>query len=181
MASPTRIANAATDLRLAPQQSLARENHAEQRINTFLKNRAPARQKMQKIRVGRIDLPPVFPDRQSVAIPVNGRLPGIVVLRPQVSAGGFVAELIFLSRTRSLLTRKFRVAISGTIGSRPFDCAFRDQEIEQTSGSPLVAWHADSVAASFFRLDQETGDAKRHRQVVQPDKGLWVHQADGRR
>src|ERR1700733_6886661 len=87
----------------------------------------------------------------------------------------------FLSRAKSLLTRKFRVAISGTIGSRPFDCAFRDQEIEQTSGSPLVAWHADSVAASFFRLDQETGDAKRHRQVVQPDQGLWVHQADGRR
>src|SRR5437879_10591463 len=42
----------------------------------------------------------------------------------------------FLSCARSLLTRKFRVAISGTIGSRPFDCAFRDEEIEQTFGSP---------------------------------------------
>src|SRR5271154_4000726 len=85
-------------------------------------------------------------------------------------------------RGASLLTNKFRVAISGTIGSRrPFDCAFRDLEIEQTPGSPLVAWHAKSVAASFLCLDQETGDAKRHRQVVQPDEGLWVHQADGRR
>src|ERR1700704_2694102 len=86
-----------------------------------------------------------------------------------------------MSRARSLLTRKFRVAISGTIGFWPIDCAFRDQEIEQTSGSPLVAWHAKSVATSFLRLDQETGDAKRHRQVVQPDQGLWVHQADARR
>jgi hypothetical protein len=30
------------------------------------------------------------------------------------------------SDARSLLTRKFRVAISSTIGFRPFDCAFRD-------------------------------------------------------
>src|ERR1019366_9231092 len=87
----------------------------------------------------------------------------------------------FPSRARSLLTRKFRVAIPDTIGFWPIGCAFRDWEIEQTSGSPLVAWHAISVTASFLRLDQETGDAKRHRQVVQPDKGLWVHQADGRR
>ena len=36
-----------------------------------------------------------------------------------------------------------------------------------------MAWHARSVTASFLRLDQETGDAKRHRQVVQPDQGLW--------
>jgi hypothetical protein len=43
--------------------------------------------KTQKIAVDRADLPPVFPDRQSVAIPVHGRLPAIVVLRPQVPAG----------------------------------------------------------------------------------------------
>src|ERR1700722_5574266 len=122
------------------------------------------------------DLPPVPWERQLLAAIGWRRLPGIVVL-PQRSR----RSTDFPSRARSLLTRKFRVAIPGTIGFRPFDCAFRDLEIEQTSGSPLVAWHAKSVAASFLRLDQETGDAKRPRQVVQPDEGLWVHQADGRR
>ena len=35
----------------------------------------------------------------------------------------------------------------------------------------------------FFCLDEETGDgdAKGQRQVVQPDVGLWVHQAASRR
>src|ERR1700730_18201530 len=110
----------------------------------------------------------------------RGDLRDIVVPLPQVARGD-PSLARFLSRARSLLTRKFRVAISGTIGSRPLGCAFRDQEIEQTSGSPLVAWHAKSVAASFLCRDQERGDAKRHRQVFQPDQGLWVHQADGRR
>jgi hypothetical protein len=87
MASPNRIATAVTERRPAPRRSFARENHDEQRINAFPKNRAPARQKTQKIAVDRADLPPVFPDRQSVAIPVHGRLPAIVVLRPQVPAG----------------------------------------------------------------------------------------------
>jgi hypothetical protein len=32
----------------------------------------------------------------------------------------------FLNRAVSLLRREFHVAISGTIGFRPFDCAFRD-------------------------------------------------------
>jgi CspA family cold shock protein len=33
---------------------------------------------------------------------------------------------------------------------------FATSEIEQTSESPFVAWHAASVTASFFRLDEET-------------------------
>jgi hypothetical protein len=37
MASPKTIATAVTDLRPAPQQSLARENHDGQRINAFPK------------------------------------------------------------------------------------------------------------------------------------------------
>src|ERR1700732_4678867 len=94
----------------------------------------------------------------------------------------------FLDRAKRLLTCNFRVAISVAIGFWPFGCAFRDfeisgSEIRQTTGSPFVAWHANSVAASFLYLDQETcdGDAQGHRQVVQPDQGLWIHQADGRR
>jgi CspA family cold shock protein len=49
-----------------------------------------------------------------------------------------------------------RVAIYGTIGSGRSTVRFVTTEIEQTSGSPFVAWHAGSVAASFFRLDEET-------------------------
>jgi hypothetical protein len=93
-ASPRTIATAVTDLRPASRQSLARENHDEQRINAFPKNQAPTRQKMQKIPVGRADLLPILPERQSVVIPANGRLPGIVVRLPQVTAGGPIAELI---------------------------------------------------------------------------------------
>jgi hypothetical protein len=58
------------------------------------KNQAQTRQKMQKIPVGRADLPPILPERQSVVIPANGRLPGIVVRLPQVPTGGPIAELI---------------------------------------------------------------------------------------
>jgi hypothetical protein len=93
MASPKTIA-AIADLRSAPRRSLARENHDPRRINAFLKNRAPTRQQMEKIPVGRTDLPPVFPERQSVVIPANGRLPGVVVRLPQPPTGGLIAELI---------------------------------------------------------------------------------------
>jgi hypothetical protein len=92
--SPTTIATAVTDLRPAPRRSLARENHDEQRINAFPKNQAPARQKIQKIPVGRADLPPILPERQSVVIAADGRLPGVVVRLPQVPTGGPIAELI---------------------------------------------------------------------------------------
>jgi cold shock CspA family protein len=49
---------------------------------------------------------------------------------------------------------------------------FATKKLSRHPTSPLVARHAKSVAASFLRLDQETGDTKRHRQVVQPDQGL---------
>jgi hypothetical protein len=58
------------------------------------KNLAPARQKMQNIPFGRADLLPILPERQSVVIPANGRLPGVVVRLPQVPTGGPGAELI---------------------------------------------------------------------------------------
>jgi hypothetical protein len=72
------------------------------------------------------DLLPVLRERQSVLVLGKGRLPLIVVLLPQVAMGDLFASSDFLSRARSLLTRKFRVAIYGTIGFRPIDCAFRD-------------------------------------------------------
>jgi hypothetical protein len=93
MASPKMIA-AVTELRRDPQHFFARENHDEQRINAFPKNRAPLDKKRKKIPVGPADLPPVLPDRQSVVLPVHRRLPGIVVLRPQGRRGGLGAELI---------------------------------------------------------------------------------------
>jgi hypothetical protein len=91
MASP--IATTVTDQRQPRQQSFARENHDEQRIKCIPKNWRQL-DKKAKIPVGRADLPPVLPDRQSVAISVHGRLPGIVVLRPQLPTGGLGAELI---------------------------------------------------------------------------------------
>jgi hypothetical protein len=56
----------------------------------------------------------------------KSQLPGIVVPLPQVVMGGLRRRPDLSSRARSLLTHKIRVAISGTIGFRPFDCAFRD-------------------------------------------------------
>jgi hypothetical protein len=47
----------------------------------------------------------------------------------------------FLTRAKILLSGKFRVAIHFNNRIWPFDCAFRDWEIEQTSGSPFVAWY----------------------------------------
>jgi len=81
--------------------------------------------KLQILSAG-VDLPPVLTERQSVSAPRKGRLAGIVVPLPQAVMGDCNADSISVSRARSLLTREFRVAISGTIGSRPFDCAFRD-------------------------------------------------------
>jgi hypothetical protein len=93
MANPKTIAVAVTDLRPAPHQSLARENHDEPRINAFPENRAPTR-KNTKIPVGAADLPPVSPKRQSGVVPAHGRLPGVVVPLPQVQRGDLLAELI---------------------------------------------------------------------------------------
>jgi hypothetical protein len=51
------------------------------------------------------------------------------------------------------------------------DVEIQDSEIEQTSGNPFVAWHAGSVAASFFVLDQETGDGDAQRQRQMENRG----------
>ena len=87
------MTTAVRDLRATPQQSLARENHDEQRMNAFPKKERQLDKKC-KIPVGRTDLPPVFPERQSAVVPANRQLPGIVVPLPQVLTGGLVAELI---------------------------------------------------------------------------------------
>jgi hypothetical protein len=58
------------------------------------KTRRRLDKKMQKIPVGRADLRPILPERQSVVIPANGRLPGVVVRLPQVPTGDPGAELI---------------------------------------------------------------------------------------
>ncbi len=58
------------------------------------KNRRRLDKKCKKIPVGRADLRPILPERQSVVIPAHGRLPGIVVRLPQVPTGGLIAELI---------------------------------------------------------------------------------------
>jgi cold shock protein len=72
-----------------------------------------------------------------------------------------------------LLTSKIRVAISGTIGFRPFDCAFRDQEISRPRGSPFVAWHVENVAASFLRLENFG------RQAMQKGTVKWFNPTKG--
>src|SRR6266404_5464142 len=105
-------------------------------------------------------------------------LPDIVVPPPQVASSDLAADQ-FSFRARSLLTRKFRVAISGTIGRSTV--RFATKKLSKHPEARLWRGTQKCVATSFLRLDQETGDAKRHRQVVQPDQGLWVHQADGRR
>jgi hypothetical protein len=92
--SPRTIATAVTDLRPAPRQSPARENHDEQRIKCIPKKPSASSKKNAKIPVGRADLRPILPERQSVEGPANGRLPGIVVRLPQVLTGGPIAELI---------------------------------------------------------------------------------------
>src|SRR3981081_3663207 len=158
---------------------LARGNRDEQHINAIPKRSSGSTKNAKSHRPAPIC--PQFPGSVNRSWSIAEGDYRTLLFRCHRQRGPIASLSRFLSRARSLLTRKFRVAISGTIGFWPIDCAFRDQEIEQTSGSPLVAWHAKSVATSFLRLDQETGDAKRHRQVVQPDQGLWVHQADGRR
>ncbi|HTF02250.1 MAG TPA: hypothetical protein VK621_26925 [Bradyrhizobium sp.] len=91
-----------------------------------ISKKTPARQKMQNPIGLAADLRPVRRNRQSVLVLGKGRIADIVVALPQVVGGDLIPALDFLSQTIGLLRRKFRVAISGTIGFRPFDCAFRD-------------------------------------------------------
>ena len=72
-------------------------------------------------------------------------------------------------------TSKFRVAIRGAIGFRPFDCAFREQEIQQLPGSPFVAWHVENVAASFLCLDY----LGRQAMAMQKGNVKWFNPTKG--
>src|SRR6187402_359803 len=62
-------------------------------------------------------------------------------------------------------------------------CAFRDIETQDSNRLPARLWRGTRKAvASFLYLAEETEDAaKGHRQMVQPDQGLWVHQAERQR
>ena len=112
-------------LRAAP-VSRAREGRDEQHMNAIPKNKKE-RQFDKNAKYQRpAPICPQFSGSVNRSWPfARGDLPDIVVPLPQVAKGD-PSLARFLSRARSLLTRKFRVAISGTIGSRPLGCAFRD-------------------------------------------------------
>src|SRR5262249_53692495 len=127
------------------------------------------------------DLPSVLQEASIAGTPLVGQLaallfpghrcprglPRLKTFFPTAPEACYGANFVFQSASQSELGRSA--------------VRFATRKFIRHPQSRLVAWHANSVTASLLRLDQETGDAKRHRQVVQPDKGLWVHQADGRR
>jgi hypothetical protein len=102
----------------------ARESRDEQRMQSIPKGKN-AGPKNAQIAINQSDLPPVRRKGQSVS-PQAGRQIRIIVVRlPQPAR-----HCDHVSGTRQTLrTPKFRVAIRGAIGFRPFDCAFREQEI----------------------------------------------------
>jgi hypothetical protein len=55
-----------------------------------------------------------------------------------------------LKSARGLLTRDFHVAISDTIGIGRSAVRFATLRLEQTSGSPFVAWHAKKSGRVVF-------------------------------
>jgi len=81
--------------------------------------------KNAQIPINRSDLPPVRAKGQSVGPPPHCRIRAIVVRLPQLAE----APIDLPAPAETLRTPKFRVAIRGAIGFRPFDCAFREQEI----------------------------------------------------
>ncbi|XSC47064.1 hypothetical protein ACF1BQ_016615 [Bradyrhizobium sp. RDT10] len=102
----------------------ARESCDEQHMQSIPKGKS-AGPKNAQIPINRNDLPPVRRKGQSVsprrALEYASLLFGCH--SPRDTATQFPA------RARTLRTAKFRVAIRGAIGFRPFDCAFREQEI----------------------------------------------------
>jgi hypothetical protein len=102
------------------------------------------------ISISGIGLPSVLQKRQWLMISDKGRSAGIVVPLPQVATHPARRADLIAEPGRGLLTRKFRVGIRGAIGFRLFDCAFREYELQQTSGCPFAAWHVKNVAASFY-------------------------------
>src|SRR5947209_17079620 len=80
-----------------------------------------------------------------------------------------------------LANGRFSFCNIGHIGNWPLDWAFRDIEIQDSNRLPEARlWRGRRKAVAFFLyLAEETEDAaKGHRQMVQPDQGLWVHQAE---
>jgi hypothetical protein len=89
------------------------------------------------------DLPLTRGERQSAGLESHTQYGSLLSPGHRPTA----VHIDFAKLARGLLTRKFRVAIVITIGLWPFDCVFLDfeiqaSEIEQTSESPFVAWHA---------------------------------------
>jgi hypothetical protein len=102
----------------------ARESRDEQRMQSIPK-RQKRRPKNAQIPINRSDLPPVRRKGQSVSPQGGRRMRAIVVRLPQLARHAAT----FPAPAETLRTPKFRVAIPGAIGFRPFDCAFREQEI----------------------------------------------------
>ena len=135
------MATAAASRRAIP-VSIAREDRGAQRINAIPKrqsdrNAGPCQSKYLLAQIvvsqGRF-----APTSQGASIAHGRRAAAITGHCCSAATGGGarfhrqpdfpspISLARFPSRARSLLTRKFRVAIPGTIGFRPFDCAFRD-------------------------------------------------------
>src|SRR6202035_1061530 len=158
--------------------SFTREGCAEPHINAIPKRRGHST-KMYYPAI-RYDLPSVLRERQSVRAVRHGRLPDVVVPLPQ-AARRSCRGIDDPNWPEACLGANFVLQYKAQSDLGRSTVRFATKKLSRHPTSPLVARHAKCVAASFLRPDQETGDAKRHRQVVQPDKGLWVHQADGRR
>jgi hypothetical protein len=104
---------------------LAREQRDRQRMHSIPNRRSASPKNAQNIKSTVTDLPPLRRERQSVGVPGERRMPAIVVRLPQ----RLPTRTDFVSPTRGLLTREFRVAIRRAIGLWLFDCAFLDLEI----------------------------------------------------
>jgi hypothetical protein len=103
---------------------LARKSRREQPINAIPK-RSTTRQKPEKNPSTSADLPPVLRERQSVMAVSAERLADIVVPRPQ-RIGGESSAARFPEPRQKLANAQISCCNIGTIGFRPFDCAFRD-------------------------------------------------------
>jgi hypothetical protein len=72
----------------------------------------------------------------------SGAIASIVVPLPQVENSRQRQPPAILKAVRRLLTREFHVAILDTIGIGRSAVRFATLRLEQTTGSPFVAWHA---------------------------------------